>query len=364
MNVAIACGGTGGHLFPGLAVAEVLRDRGHDVLLFISEKQIDTLAVRDRTDFKIEKIPAVGLPRLFSTEIIAFCSKFLNGLFACRRVFKSFHPHAVIGMGGFTSTAPILAARWSKIPTMIHESNAIPGKANRINARFSDRVALGFAECAPYFPQKPVVVTGTPIRKSVKTEIKKAEARLRLKLNPDLQTVAVIGGSQGAHGINETIVAALPHFAMKPVQFIHLTGREDHQYIYDRYKKEGVPAFIAAFHHRMEEVYSAADVVVARSGAASLSEMAYFGCVAILIPYPFAADDHQTLNAKIFEQASAAELIDSASANGETVGNLIDDLLASPERRERLSNNMRALATKDAAIEICKLVEGSNNGAK
>ena len=364
MNVAIACGGTGGHLFPGLAVAEVLRDRGHDVLLLISEKQIDALAVRDRTEFKIEKIPAVGLPRVFSPEIVAFCSKFLNGLFACRRVFKSFHPHAVIGMGGFTSTAPILAARWSKIPTMIHESNAIPGKANRLNARFSDRVALGFAECAPYFPQKPVVVTGTPIRKSVKNEIKKPEARLRLKLNPDLQTVAVIGGSQGAHGINETIAAALPHFAMKPVQFIHLTGREDHQYIYDRYKKEGVPAFIAAFHHRMEEVYSAADVVVARSGAASLSEMAFFGCVAILIPYPFAADDHQTLNAKIFQQASAAEMIDSASANGETVGKLIEELLADPSRRNLLSKNMRGLATKDAATEICKLVEGSSNGSK
>jgi UDP-N-acetylglucosamine--N-acetylmuramyl-(pentapeptide) pyrophosphoryl-undecaprenol N-acetylglucosamine transferase len=364
MNVAIACGGTGGHLFPGLAVAEVLRDRGHEVLLFISEKQIDSLAVRDRTDFKIERIPAVGLPRLFSPEIVAFTSKFLNGLFACRRAFRSFRPHAVLGMGGFTSTAPILAARWSKIPTMIHESNAIPGKANRINARFSDRVALGFAECASYFPEKPVVVTGTPIRKSVKTEIKKSEAKRLLKLNPDLQTVAVIGGSQGAHGINETIAAALPHFAMKPVQFVHLTGREDHQYIYDRYKKEGVPAFIAAFHHRMEEIYSAADVIVARSGAASLSEMAYFGCVAILIPYPFAADDHQTLNAKIFQEASAAELIDAESANGDSVATLIEQLLANPERRELLSNNMRRLATKDAATEICKLVETAGNGSR
>jgi UDP-N-acetylglucosamine--N-acetylmuramyl-(pentapeptide) pyrophosphoryl-undecaprenol N-acetylglucosamine transferase len=364
MNVAIACGGTGGHLFPGLAVAEVLRDRGHEVLLLISEKQIDSLAVRDRTDFKIERIPAVGLPRLYSTEIVAFSSKFLKGLFACRRVFKTFRPNAALGMGGFTSTAPILAARWSKIPTIIHESNAIPGKANRFNARFSDQVALGFAECASYFPEKPVVVTGTPIRKSVKRQLKKAEARRLLKLNPDLQTVAVIGGSQGAHGINETIAAALPHFAMKPVQFVHLTGREDHQYIYDRYKKEGVPAFIGAFHHRMEEVYSAADVVVARSGAASLSEMAYFGSVAILIPYPFAAEDHQTLNAKIFERASAAELIDSESANGDTVGNLIEQLLANPERRELLSNNMRSLASKDAAMELCKLVESAGNGAK
>jgi len=114
----------------------------------------------------------------------------------------------------------------------------------------------------------------------------------------------------------------------------------------------------------MEEVYSAADVVVARSGAASLSEMAYFGCVAILIPYPFAADDHQTLNAKIFQQAAAAEVIDSASANGESVAGLIDELLANRERRDQLSKNMLQLATKDAATEICKLVESASNGSK
>jgi UDP-N-acetylglucosamine--N-acetylmuramyl-(pentapeptide) pyrophosphoryl-undecaprenol N-acetylglucosamine transferase len=364
MNVVIACGGTGGHLFPGLAVAEVLRDRGHDVLLLVSEKQIDALAVRDRTDFIIERVPAIGLPRLGSPEIFPFCAKFLRGLLTCRRVFRLFQPNVVLGMGGFTSTAPILAARWSKVPAIIHESNAIPGKANRFNARFSDRVALGFAECASYFPEKPVQVTGTPVRKGITAEIKKATALQSLKLNPDLQIVGVIGGSQGAHGINEAVAAALPRFAMKPVQFIHLTGRDDYEHIYDRYQKEGVPAFVAAFHHRMEEIYSAADVMVARSGAASLSELAYFGCPTILIPYPFAADDHQTLNAKIFQAAGAAEMLDSQQANGETVGELIEALLADSARRDRLSQNMGRLAIKDAATKICTLVEDVSNGSK
>jgi len=163
MNVAIACGGTGGHLFPGLAVAEVLRDRGHDVLLLISEKQIDSLAVRDRTDFKIERIPAVGLPRFLSPEIVPFTSKFLNGLFACRRAFRSFSPQAVLGMGGFTSTAPILAARWSKIPTMIHESNAIPGKANRINAVFPIRCCWVSPSARLIFRKSP---SSSPARRS------------------------------------------------------------------------------------------------------------------------------------------------------------------------------------------------------
>src|SRR5271154_6280237 len=137
MNVAIACGGTGGHLFPGLAVAEVLKNRGHEVLLLISEKQIDAIAVGNRNEFRIQKIPAVGLTKLVSLRFFSFFAKFLNGLVACLRTYRSFKPDVVLGMGGFTSTAPILAGRIHGLPTFIHESNAIPGKANRLNALLS-----------------------------------------------------------------------------------------------------------------------------------------------------------------------------------------------------------------------------------
>src|SRR5260370_26201836 len=135
MNVVIACGGTGGHLFPVLAVAEVLRDRGHEILLLISEKQIDATAVRERSEFKVEKIPSIGMPKLASAQLFPFVGKFLQGFLACQKIYRSFHPDAVLGMGGFTSTGPILAGRIAGVPTFIHESNAIPGKANRLNAR-------------------------------------------------------------------------------------------------------------------------------------------------------------------------------------------------------------------------------------
>jgi UDP-N-acetylglucosamine--N-acetylmuramyl-(pentapeptide) pyrophosphoryl-undecaprenol N-acetylglucosamine transferase len=144
---------------------------------------------------------------------------------------------------------------------------------------------------------------------------------------------------------------------MKPVQFIHLTGREDHQFVYDRYQKEGIPAFVAAFHYQMEDVYGAADLIVARSGAASLSEIAYFGLPTILIPYPFATDNHQSLNAAIFSRNNAAEVLEGADANGERIGYLIDELLSNPKRRRLLAERMRSLAITDAAKKIADLLE-------
>ncbi|MDQ6939359.1 MAG: glycosyltransferase, partial [Verrucomicrobiota bacterium] len=164
MNAVIACGGTGGHLFPGLAVAEVLRARGHEVMLFISEKEIDTLATSTRAEFRFEKLPTVGLPSPFSPAIVRFLQRFNESLSACRRIYRNFKPHAVLGMGGFTSTAPVLAGRMRGIPTFIHESNAIPGKANRMTARMVRAVLLGFKECAQFFPKVRTEVTGTPIR--------------------------------------------------------------------------------------------------------------------------------------------------------------------------------------------------------
>jgi UDP-N-acetylglucosamine--N-acetylmuramyl-(pentapeptide) pyrophosphoryl-undecaprenol N-acetylglucosamine transferase len=357
MKFAIACGGTGGHLFPGLAVAEVLRGRGHDVLLVISEKQIDAIAVRDRSDFQIKKIASIGMPAIWSPQIFPFVAKFATGFFACWNLFRSWRPAAVLGMGGFTSTAPILAGRLLKVPTFIHESNAIPGKANRINARLADMVLLGFAECAKFFPEKPTQVTGTPIRTGLQNPVDRETMARKLRLKPGLQTIAVIGGSQGAHGVNEAVVGALPRFALKPVQFIHLTGREDHQSVYDRYRKEGIPAFVAAFHYQMEEVYRAADLVVARSGAASLSEISYFGLPTILIPYPFAAENHQSLNAAIFSRGGAAEVLEGAEANSENLGNSIDRLLSDPKRRRLMGEKMRSMAVTDAAIRIAELLE-------
>src|SRR3954468_18339549 len=178
MNAIIACGGTGGHLFPGLAVAESLRARGHEVMLFVSEKEVDALALSGRS-FPFEKLPTVGLPSLYSPAIFAFLRRFNESLSLCRSIYRKFKPQAVLGMGGFTSTAPILAGRMRGVPTFIHESNAIPGKANRLTARMVRAVLLGFKECAPFFSNARTEITGTPIRKEL-VQLDRNEARRKL----------------------------------------------------------------------------------------------------------------------------------------------------------------------------------------
>lgn len=356
MNAVIACGGTGGHLFPGLAVAEVLRARGHEVMLFISEKEIDALAVSTRSEFRFEKLPTIGLPSPFSPTIVRFTQRFCESLSLCRKIYRKFNPHAVLGMGGFTSTAPILAGRMRRIPTFIHESNAIPGKANRITARMVRVVLLGFKECAQFFPGARTEVTGTPIRANLQ-RMDRGEARRKLGLREDLCTLLVTGGSQGAAGINQSIIKSLPSLQSEPFQVIHLTGARDERLAADNYQRENIPAYVAAFHHAMEEVYSAADIVVARAGAASLAELAAFALPSILIPFPYAADDHQARNAEIFTRADAAVMLREAELSGELLAQKIRELMNDPERLRRMSENCGRLAMKNAAKLVAEAME-------
>jgi UDP-N-acetylglucosamine--N-acetylmuramyl-(pentapeptide) pyrophosphoryl-undecaprenol N-acetylglucosamine transferase len=356
MNAVIACGGTGGHLFPGIAVAEVLRDRGHEVMLLVSEKDIDALALSGRESFRFEKLPTVGLPSPFSPEVLGFVRRFFESLSMCRSIYRKFKPQVVLGMGGFTSTAPVLAGRIRGITTFIHESNAIPGKANRLTGRIVRAVMLGFKECAPFFPKAHTEVTGTPIR----TELKRLDrriARSKLGLREDLTTLLVMGGSQGASGINQGMIKALPFLQGVPLQVIHLSGARDKRLVADNYGRENLPAYVAAFHHRMEEVYSAADFLVARAGAASLAEFSAFSLPGILIPFPYAADDHQTRNAEIYAQAGAAILLRESELSGELLGRQIRELIQNPEQIQQMSANCSRLALKDAARRMVTTME-------
>lgn len=361
MNAVIACGGTGGHLFPGIAVAEVLRGRGHEVMLFVSEKEIDSVALAGHSEFRFEKLPTIGLPSPFSPAIVRFTQRFNESLSHSRRVYRAFQPHIVLGMGGFTSTAPILAGRLRGIPTLVHESNAIPGKANRLTARIVRAVLLGFAECAKFFPKVRTEVTGTPLRADLQ-RIEKAAARRKLGLREDLRTLLVMGGSQGAVGINQAMVKALPSLQGEPFQVIHLSGTRDERLVADNYQRENVPAFVAAFYHAMEEVYSAADLAVARSGAASLSELAAFGLPSLLIPFPYAADDHQTRNAEIFASADAALLVREAELSGDVFARKIRELLGDPDKLQRMSENSARLAPKNAAALVADTMERYTHG--
>jgi UDP-N-acetylglucosamine--N-acetylmuramyl-(pentapeptide) pyrophosphoryl-undecaprenol N-acetylglucosamine transferase len=356
MNAVIACGGTGGHLFPGIAVAEVLQDRGHEVMLLVSEKDIDAVALSGRTNFQVEKLPTVGLPSPFSPALFGFTRRFVESLSLCRSIYRKFNPDAVLGMGGFTSTAPVLAGRFRGIATFIHESNAVPGKANRWTARVVNAVMLGFKECAPFFPKTRTEVTGTPVRTEL-VRLDRADSRRKLGLREDLPTLLVMGGSQGASGINQALIKALPFLQGVPLQVIHLSGARDERLVGDNYRRENVPAYIGAFHHQMEEVYSAADLVVARAGAASLAEFAGFSLPGILIPFPYAADDHQTRNAEIYARADAAILLKQSDLSGEVLARNIRELMENPQRLQQMAANCARLAPNDAAGRVANTME-------
>jgi UDP-N-acetylglucosamine--N-acetylmuramyl-(pentapeptide) pyrophosphoryl-undecaprenol N-acetylglucosamine transferase len=356
MNAIIACGGTGGHLFPGIAVAEVLRQRGHVVLLFVSEKEIDSLALSTRSQFRFEKLPTVGFPSLYSPQIFGFIRRFTESLSLCRSIYQKFKPQVVLGMGGFTSTAPILAGRLRGISTLVHESNAIPGKANRLAAKMVRAVLLGFKEAAQFFPKVRTEITGTPIRNELK-RVDKQSARQKLGLEAGLTTMLVMGGSQGASGINQAMIKTLPLLRGSALQVIHLSGTRDERLVADNYHREKIPAYVAAFHHHMEEVYSAADFAVARSGAASLAELAFFGLPSILIPFPYAADDHQTRNAEIFVRAGAAMVLKESDLTPELLTQKIREMIDHPQQLRHMSEKCLQLAPSDAANRVAMTME-------
>jgi UDP-N-acetylglucosamine--N-acetylmuramyl-(pentapeptide) pyrophosphoryl-undecaprenol N-acetylglucosamine transferase len=202
-------------------------------------------------------------------------------------------------------------------------------------------------------------VTGTPIRDSLRNPVDRSLALKNLRLKSGWRTVLVMGGSQGAHGINEAVVSVLRRFAKKAVQFIHLTGEEDEHYVYECYQKEGIPAFVSAFYDRMEEAYTAADLAVARSGAASLTELSYFGLPTILIPYPFAAENHQFFNAEIFARHGVAKVLEESRVNGDTLGSLIDHFLNNGAMVRGATGQPRALDPATAAYRIVEIIEKS-----
>jgi len=345
MKVLIACGGTGGHLFPGLAVAETLQKRRHEVRLLVSQKAVDHTALA-QAQLSVRALPAIGLQR----NPVRFAWRFARAFRDCLDECQKFQPHVVLGMGGFTSAPAILAARWRKVPTVIHESNTIPGKANRLVGRFVDRVAVGFAEGGRFFPGK-VVVTGTPVRPAPAPEPVPKNSR---------RVVLVMGGSQGAHAINEAVARALP--ALTGVEFIHLTGPKDEAPLRAAYAAAGIHATVMSFCNTMESVYRAADLAVTRAGAATLTELAAFGLPAVLVPYPHAAGNHQWHNARVFERAGAARLLEENDLH--RLGAVVLGLVEDDASRQQMSAKMKTLAAPNAAERIADLLEEMAGGGK
>src|SRR5271154_4222991 len=362
MKIAIACGGTGGHLFPGLAVAEELRDRGHDTLLLVSPKQIDAVALEGAKDQQSHALPGIGWPGILSPRVFTFGMNLLSSWRECGQVYRDFQPTAVVGMGGFTSAIPLLLGRHLQLPTLIHESNAIPGRVTKMIAPWVNKTLLGFESCANYLRKAHCVVTGTPVRRGL-ARIDRAVAAEKFGLNPALPILLIMGGSQGAHGINQLVLKTLPmwHGNREEVQFVHLAGQADANIAEINYRRQRLTAVVQAFSTEMEHFYSLADVVISRSGAASLTELSHYGLPSVLIPYPAAADDHQSLNARVFDQAGASRTLIESKTTPETLHEVVAEILAKSELRGAMAAAARSLAGVDAAKRVAEEIEASCN---
>ncbi len=348
--VAIACGGTGGHLFPGLAVAEELKKRGCTIALLISPKDVDQQAVKSARGFEIFTLPAVGLQ---NRNYFSFAKSFWNSYRASRKIFKQRKPDAVLAMGGFTSAPPILAARKFGVKTFLHESNTIPGRANRFLSRFVDEAFVGFPETISRLKARRVSITGTPVRPQFQPR-DSSICRTTLGLVPNLPTILVMGGSQGASGLNEMILSALPLLAKKNWQWLHLTGVNDFEKVKKVYAARGLNAFVKPFFAEMDLALGAATVSVSRSGASSLAEIAAMRLPSLLVPYPTAADNHQFINALAFEKTGAAKLLEQKNSTPEKVAAILTELVENDLARTEIQNALAQWHAPKAAEQIAE----------
>jgi len=359
--IAIACGGTGGHLFPGIAVAQQLQQRGCRVTLLVSPKDVDQQAVKSAPGLEVVTLPAVALQ---SGSRLAFFRGFAKSYLAARNYFKSNPPAAALAMGGFTSVPPVLAAKRCGAKTFLHESNTIPGKANRVLSRFVDCAFVGFPCAITRLKSGQSAVTGTPVRPQFHPH-DVAECRRKLGFDPARPVVLVMGGSQGANGVNELLIRSLPLLAQSVPrwQWLHLTGPKDAENLREAYRKAELTALVYPFFAEMEIALGAADAAVTRAGASSLAESAAMRLPSVLVPLPTSADDHQLCNARAFEQSRAARLLEQKTATPEKLIEHLRDLVEHVEARSQMQTALVKWHAPNAAQEIADRILKSLSNA-
>jgi len=352
--VAIACGGTGGHLFPGLAVAEELVGRNCPVALFISPKEVDQQSVRTAKGVEIFILPAVAFQR---GSRFAFMQGAWRSWSAARKLFQARPPCAALAMGGFTSAPPILAAKQAGAKTFLHESNAIPGRANRWIAHPVDQAFVGFPSAAARLHVREATVTGTPVRSEFHTRPPEA-CRLALGFDPARPVVLVMGGSQGASGINDLMLASLPLLAKRAPhwQWLHLTGPHDADKAKQAYVSLGVQASVHPFLAEMDLALGAASAAISRAGASSLAELAAMRVPALLVPFPYAADNHQFCNAFAVAESGAARLLEQKDATPERVAGQLIELVENSGARDTMKTALACWHSPNAARQIAETI--------
>jgi len=351
----ISGGGTGGHIFPAIAIANEIRTEQPDAVIeFVGASDRMEMEKVPAAGYKIHGIWITGFQRELSLKNLSFPLKVVSSLWSCYRILNSFKPDVVIGTGGFASGPLLKVACWLKIPTLIQEQNSFAGVTNKLLGKKVNTVCLGFEKAWSFFPASKCVVTGNPVRQSILNLPSKIDSLAKLNLDPSKKTILVIGGSLGARSINQAMDAMISTLDINKIQLIWQTGKS--------YTAINKPAFgmVSTFIENMETVYAAADIIVSRAGAIAITELCFVGKPVILVPSPFVAEDHQTKNALDLVEKQAALLVKNSEAEIQ-LWPVIQSILNDKELYDSLSFNIKKLekpnATKTIVAEIFKLLK-------
>jgi UDP-N-acetylglucosamine--N-acetylmuramyl-(pentapeptide) pyrophosphoryl-undecaprenol N-acetylglucosamine transferase len=355
-RIIIAGGGTGGHIFPAIAIANALKklDPGTD-LLFVGAKGKMEMEKVPAAGFAIEGLDIAGFNRSSLIKNIGLPFKLLKSFLQVRRIFKRFKPDAVIGVGGYSSFPVLRLAQQRGIKSFLHESNSFAGKANQLLGKNATRIFVATAGMEKFFPANKLQVTGNPVRASiVQAAIKRDDAIRTFGLDPHKTTLLSVGGSLGAKSINEALAAGLSQFAGNSLQLIWQTGKPFADKARDLVK-DSSNVWAGDFINKMELAYAASDIIISRAGAMAIAEICIAGKPPLLVPYPYAAEDHQTVNAESLVKRNAAILIKDRDAQEQLVSAAIA-LANNRAMQHQMAANLSALAIEDADMVIAKEV--------
>lgn len=345
MRIIIAGGGTGGHVFPAISIAqEISNNKLGDEILFVGTKRGMENELVSKNGYEIMHISSRGfVGRGFFNTIIAFFYA-LKGLFESITIIKSFNPNVVLGVGGYVSGPLVLAAWMLRIPTAICEQNTVPGVTNRILGRLVSKIFASFDSSVLYFPSKKVLITGNPVRRDI------LESSNNSKDNKFV-SILIFGGSQGASSLNNSVPEAFSKVDIKNIKIVHQTGKKDFENVKSLYNASGVDAEVLVFIDNMAEAYSKSDLVIGRSGAGTIAEITSLGKPSILVPFPYAAHNHQFENAKVLQSADAAVLIEDKDLTPEKLAPTLTNLLHEDKLND-MASNAKKLGKPGAGKEI------------
>ena len=352
MRVLIAAGGTGGHIYPGIAVAqEIMRRDPNSTVKFVGTARGLESRLVPQAGFELSLIDSSGLKNVSAMARMRGLAMLPKSFLDALSIIREFKPDVVVGAGGYVSGPVVMMATLVRKPTLVMESNALPVWTNRVLARFVDRAAVSFDQAAPFFRGK-AVVTGNPVRR----EFFEIPPKQR---DPKLFSILVFGGSQGARAINEAMIAALDQLKTVPLKIKHQTGPADFEKVQAAYVKSGWTenAEVRSYIDNMVADFANADLVVCRAGATTTAELIAAGKASVMIPFPLAADDHQRKNAEALQVSGASRMILQKDLNGERITKEITELVKQPQLVTEMEEAIRKLQKGDAAVAAVKIIE-------